>query len=291
MCWSSAGIFYGTFVRAIPLFMAADAWTCAQPVFLALDMISRRRRRGLLQMDGVEEGSKTVASLPVEVLEQIKKAVIDVEISAAQFALARSFGPEDEVPGSQTCFFPFECRCDWCHVILGERGGMAGLASEWKNDVLRLLNDFNLSWPGQDVFSLEGESYDTDSLAAVAIPFHIRSRSFASSPSFPESSHVVLHGPGDSHQWLQIDPAAFTPPLDTHSRFSRFLSLFSLYTYNPSADEVIPASLRYDGATAVQENSDERSKPKLPARTSELKPQPGPLKLAWHFGSWSQSCM
>ncbi|GAA6043208.1 hypothetical protein JCM8097_000327 [Rhodosporidiobolus ruineniae] len=307
MCKACTTLFYGTFVKAIPLFMAAEAWTRAKPVFVALDMISRRRSKGDLHVVGAEEGRTTIASLPVEVLELVKKAVVDVEVGRAEYALAaRVVDPDEGDSLGKGCFFPFECVCEWCWYSFFENGGMWDLTDEHKKvhfprlfflsfadtallqDVQCLVYDFGLRWPGLQLFGRHpGTFSDTDSLAALAFPFHHSPTSDDS--TYLDCEHDVAHDADEAHSFTKIDPAIFLLPNNTFSRFHRFLSLFNLYTYDITTSTLTLASSSSrrtpSSATASSVDSTGEAKPGAP------KPLAGPLSLNWHVGSWSVSCM
>lgn len=82
MCTSSATLFYGVCVKAMSLLVAARAWPDIEPVYLAVDLIRARRRRGDLRVE-VSAGTKTVADLPDEIWEAVK-----VELSSDIFVEA-----------------------------------------------------------------------------------------------------------------------------------------------------------------------------------------------------------
>ncbi|GAA5985652.1 hypothetical protein JCM11641_001463 [Rhodosporidiobolus odoratus] len=70
MCRSSATLFYGTSGKTFLLFLAADAWPQVKPVFLALDLIAMRKRKGTLRWHKeVSDKTATIAHLPAEIWE------------------------------------------------------------------------------------------------------------------------------------------------------------------------------------------------------------------------------
>ncbi|GAA6039338.1 hypothetical protein JCM8097_002805 [Rhodosporidiobolus ruineniae] len=133
MCWSAATLFYGTFVEVVPLLIAADAWTRAKPVFLALDMISSRRKKGNLHLEPALAGSTSAADVPVEVWALVKQELVDLEMPGVQWELAAFPLPdgafhdaEDEDWMDYFQDLPLSCQCAECWEPFAMSGGFLG---------------------------------------------------------------------------------------------------------------------------------------------------------------------
>lgn len=122
MCSSTTTIFYGTFVKAIPLFLAADAWPKLKPAFRALDVISLRRSKGNLRF---EQGKTGVGKMPVEVMEMVKRELVQIETEDAADELHDNFGRpcfDEETETCQRFWLPTGCRR--CRETLWQLGGV-----------------------------------------------------------------------------------------------------------------------------------------------------------------------
>ncbi|GJN88017.1 hypothetical protein Rhopal_000973-T1 [Rhodotorula paludigena] len=75
---SDSTLFFGVFVEAVPLMLAAEAWQTVKPAFLALDMLAARRRKG--KLSSTSTGTSFVA-LPAEVLDVIKQELSRLEMT------------------------------------------------------------------------------------------------------------------------------------------------------------------------------------------------------------------
>jgi hypothetical protein len=90
MCTSSATLFFGVCVKVLPLVVAAGAWPKIEPVFLAIDLIRTRRRRGDLRVDA-PPGRATVADVPEEIWETVRLEVSSEGFVAEATDTVRSY--------------------------------------------------------------------------------------------------------------------------------------------------------------------------------------------------------
>ncbi|GAA6039941.1 hypothetical protein JCM8097_002630 [Rhodosporidiobolus ruineniae] len=287
MCWSSATLFYGTFVKAIPLYVAAGAWDRAKPVLLALDLISLRRRNGTLRVKKRREGKAGAQDVPIEVWELVKQEVVDLEIPRSEDRLARPYEFErsfeyydmlEDTP-PPICRFPFHCECDdgMCGDVFMGRGGMSDLENKHDKSTRTLLLDFGFAEQPFQQMSLEEHVWiDTDALLPIALPLTSSTRSSFSSVRLEASVDY-----GTTSEYATLDPSIFSVPASTFSRFQHFLSLFRFETFYPTTEKVALASSR---KTAVTDS-------KAQARSLEEKRRPQKeLALAWHLGGSATLC-
>ena len=97
---------YGLTVEATGLITAAHAWPSLEPTFDFFDLLFLRKRKGTLQgRSSGSEGQGIIASVPVEVWEEIRKWVVMIEMETAEDEMLRDFRDPD-----------FDCveECDCC---------------------------------------------------------------------------------------------------------------------------------------------------------------------------------
>jgi hypothetical protein len=76
MCYCTAELFFGLFVRSADLLIAALAWKDLEPTFLAVDMICSKRGSQTLRV----EGHSRVADVPGEVWDAIEDELVCIAV-------------------------------------------------------------------------------------------------------------------------------------------------------------------------------------------------------------------
>ncbi|GAA6043220.1 hypothetical protein JCM8097_000333 [Rhodosporidiobolus ruineniae] len=291
MCNSSATLFYGTFVKAVSLFLAGDAWTRAKPIVLALDMIASRRNSGSLQVEGGAFERVSAADIPVEVWEIVKHEVVDSETRRSKRKLDAPYfdGDCDDTPGSP-CGFPMwagKC-CEGCWDLFVQLGGMPALEASYAKTTKALLLDFGFAERNLPLMSIHGDSWsDINSLLPLSLPlFGKTEKSVFTGVSFDADGY------GTKSSYACLDPSIFSLPSSASCRFQRFVALFRLKTFDPTSETVYATSTPAAAfSAAFSEPQPTANKPRLPrSSASKLKPIKGKLKLAWHVGGTASPC-
>lgn len=130
--FSSATLFFGVCINVMTLAFAGRAWTRVEPVFLAIDLIRARRRRGNLRVIDAPAGHTTVADLPDEVWALIKAEVTapsydaEVESFVAEWHETDQslFPDEDDPEYVEPKTIEHFRACASCFHAIQERGGV-----------------------------------------------------------------------------------------------------------------------------------------------------------------------
>lgn len=98
-CTAEAAFFYGVYIESAYLCFASDSFKANKASLLAIDLISCRRRKGLLVAG--TGNSSAILSVPYEVWEMIKLQMIDIGMREAERnALKKYFGEGEGDPTS-----------------------------------------------------------------------------------------------------------------------------------------------------------------------------------------------
>lgn len=238
MCYSHANVFYGLFVRAVDLVHAGLAWKELEPVYLALDMISAKRKSGQLSV----EGAARIQDVSQEVWEMVKQEPVAYQLAMAGYRLAvdvqcrRCEEYDREVPYD---FRKLDRERCWNGIVTlgGLRGIFASknevsghspriciLFTEFlgRQDVDGLLTAYGLYQPSSR-FVVVDEPYWIDEDASSAIAFAPPSSRNLLPTASPESSEET-HG----HEIEPFDPSIFSLPPNAANRIRSFCRIFRL---------------------------------------------------------------
>ncbi|GAA5885886.1 hypothetical protein JCM16303_000096 [Sporobolomyces ruberrimus] len=134
MCISKATVAYGLTVRALPLMVAADAWTQLRKTLPFFDLIFLRRRSNTL---ATSLGSEVATRVPAEVWEEIRHWVVREELENSEHKLFARFMCEEcrgtsiavrdawyKLRSCEECDANDEFLYEWCYENLWQ----------WDND-------------------------------------------------------------------------------------------------------------------------------------------------------------
>ncbi|EGU12602.1 Epiglycanin [Rhodotorula toruloides ATCC 204091] len=238
---SSATLFFGVCVKILPLIVAARAWPEIEPVYLAIDLIRARRRRGNLRVD-LLPGGATIADLPDEIWESVKDELSSGIFDDEGTSLLRCYHGDEEDCGCTRCLADTDespdlwhlDECQWCGMDFWDAGGPRELyatAEKARNrleNVRRLLHQFGLVLSAPETASHKsdptGAWFDIDVSCAVAVPYGTEE-----TVDYPSASSETAHnggGGGEGHGMIDVDPHVFQLPPDAHARFRRLFASF-----------------------------------------------------------------
>ncbi|GAA6043214.1 hypothetical protein JCM8097_000330 [Rhodosporidiobolus ruineniae] len=286
-CYSSSLFFYGTFVKAIPFYVASDIWDKAKPVFLALDMINSRRIKGNLRVEDGFVGKTSAVDIPVEVWDLVRCELVDLERVDAERRMSEPYtysadDSRNEAPPWSECAYPFSCKCGSCFEDLFGNRVLETWREEYDSLVTAMLRDF-----GFGVFQLRSITVkedthaddDLDGLVPLSLPlFTSIGRPFLGTECITDLTQKT------ASEYLRFDPSALALPANAYSRFRRFLNLFHLETYDP-ASRVVWSPFSSDPRHARRD----KSVPRFPTAEEILEGQQGEVKLSWYVGGWTNS--
>ncbi|CDR36954.1 RHTO0S02e08988g2_1 [Rhodotorula toruloides] len=214
MCTSSATLFYGVCVKAMSLLVAARAWPDIEPVYLAVDLIRARRRRGDLRVE-VSAGTKTVADLPDEIWEAVKVELSsDIFVEAAD-SFVRSYHRDPDcdcrsclAASSGVLDIWYLAGCDACIDDFLHSGGLRDWYAKEKESIEVVLRPFRLTLAAPELVSRKKDSGGSD---------------------YPSTECETIDdggGGGESHAMIDFDEHIFELPHDARARFHRLFTTF-----------------------------------------------------------------
>ncbi|BGP37395.1 hypothetical protein JCM10450v2_001304 [Rhodotorula kratochvilovae] len=236
MCGSNAQLFFGLYVKAIPLIVAARAWTKVKPTLLGVDLLCARRRNGTLQTSTPGTG---VASLPEDVWGIVKNFVGLETYGDAEHAFvldfhgaAESDADPDDWDEANHCFRPRRFTtdhlkvCELCaEVLFDDGGGMPDIIGADKTTIRNFLHDFGLSLCTNKAYADHDPRSDLDASLPISLsnsPHSPDPQDFISSTQVGHAEHYEAQG------IAPIPEAALALPSDATARFSRLLAVFPL---------------------------------------------------------------
>ncbi|GAA5998054.1 uncharacterized protein JCM10292_002289 [Rhodotorula paludigena] len=245
--------FFGVFVKAGSLAMAAAAWSKAKTVHRALDMLAARRRKGTLS---TTSSGTSIVSLPDEILALIKRELnVECMLDAADQAVWMFHGDHASL-GGFTDYYDEDWlmprlklddihHCDFCNREFFENGAMGAFVAQYRKEIRSLLKDHGLQAVSFELYAHD-DSADSSEGAALALGVPLVSSSDPSSypkidcqtDGFSYDCHRVLSVSGDLIQQCEL-------------LSYRFKRLFASFPVEPADFESNSAALATNGAATT----------------------------------------
>ncbi|GAA5998113.1 uncharacterized protein JCM10292_002332 [Rhodotorula paludigena] len=264
--------FFGVFVRATSLVMAAGAWKTVKPAVLALDLLAARQRGGTLASSSV---GTSFATLPPEVLQAIREQLGAIALADEEDSLVRNLHcPPNSgwyCPRGRRYTMAHFAECARCCEWFEDDGGYQSYWYEGYTVVEKFLRDFGLCPARWSAFTTHGDILDATAAAGIALPLHLEGGSLEH-PRLPVDEP---YGEGEQHEVFSFSPQLFDQLNQHVYRFRRLFALFplemadiSVYKpYLPSCDKLLSLE------AAAKQTAKDKQKGTQTSDTTEAKPR------------------
>ncbi|GAA5948408.1 hypothetical protein JCM3765_001409 [Sporobolomyces pararoseus] len=281
---------YGITVQAVYLLTAALAWPNLIKSFMFIDLVLLRRRNGTLSdklstRSGGGTGGGSIAKVPVEVWEKIRKMVVGLETKAAEARflskhwtpcrisscrLARRVESWDSIELART-----ECAsCSRGPDCIQHEFSLAN--PTFFNPIHTFVADFGLAHPLSQTIPDPAKKWNSlADIALVALPLQLSVGTRGRTTITANAGWVELP---DQHTLVDVN---LNLPPDADLRFIRLVQLFSLPVVESSISTLEPADPHEISKARLRSNQTKKSREDLlddvvgvrNERTNEIKPR------------------
>ncbi|GJN88055.1 hypothetical protein Rhopal_001011-T1 [Rhodotorula paludigena] len=246
--------FFGVFVKAGSLAMAAAAWSKAKTVHRALDMLAARRHKGTLSTTST--GGTSIVSLPDEILALIKRELnVECMLDAEDQAVWMFHGDHASL-GGFTDYYDEDWsmprlklddihHCDFCNRDFFENGAMGSLVAQYRKEIGSLLKVYGLQAVSFELYAHD-DAADVSEEAALALGVPLVSSSDSS--NYPTIDCRPDGYSFDCNRVLSVSADLIQQCALLSYRFKR---LFASFPVEPADFESNSAALATNGAATT----------------------------------------